>query len=134
MGAVTLMRTPAETALAQAFETAKGKLPGDRSAREKAFGDFIEVGLPHRRVEEFKYTDLRAALREAAPFARSPRPKTPRPRPHAGEGRSARSDALEDRDRQRARGARGVGSRPAAATASRSRPLTEAFGVGPSRC
>jgi Fe-S cluster assembly protein SufD len=68
MGAVTLMRTPAETALAQAFETAKSKLPGDRSAREKAFNDFIEVGLPHRRVEEFKYTDLRAAMREAAPF------------------------------------------------------------------
>ena len=25
------------------------------------------MGLPHRRVEAFKYTDLRAALREAAP-------------------------------------------------------------------
>ena len=72
MGAVTLMRTPAETALVQAFEAAKGKLPGDRSTRERAFNDFIEVGLPHRRVEEFKYTDLRAALREAAPFAEKP--------------------------------------------------------------
>jgi len=66
------MRTPAETALAQAFEAAKGKLPGDRDARVKAFSDFIEVGLPHRRVEEFKYTDLRAAMREAAPFADVP--------------------------------------------------------------
>ncbi len=72
MGAVTLMRTPAETALVQAFEAAKGKLPGDRSSREKAFSDFIEVGLPHRRVEAFKYTDLRAAMREAAPFADRP--------------------------------------------------------------
>ncbi len=72
MGAVTLMRTPAETALAQAFEAAKGKLPGDRDARVKAFSDFIEVGLPHRRVEAFKYTDLRAAMREAAPFAEAP--------------------------------------------------------------
>ncbi len=71
MGAVTLMRTPAETALVQAFEAAKGKLPGDHSSREKAFSDFIEVGLPHRRVEAFKYTDLRAAMREAAPFAAS---------------------------------------------------------------
>src|SRR4051812_7242892 len=70
--AVTLMRPPAETALAQAFEAAKGKLPGDRDARVKAFSDFIEVGLPHRRVEEFKYTDLRAAMREAAPFADVP--------------------------------------------------------------
>jgi Fe-S cluster assembly protein SufD len=69
MGAVTLMRTPAETALAQAFEAAKSKLPGDRDTRVKAFADFIEVGLPHRRVEEFKYTDLRAAIREAAPLA-----------------------------------------------------------------
>jgi Fe-S cluster assembly protein SufD len=72
MGAVTLMKTPAETALAQAFEAAKGKLPGDRAARVKAFSDFIEVGLPHRRVEAFKYTDLRAAMREAAPFAEKP--------------------------------------------------------------
>ena len=62
MGAVTLMKTPAETALVQAFEAAKGKLPGDRNARVKAFSDFIEVGLPHRRVEEFKYTDLRASM------------------------------------------------------------------------
>jgi Fe-S cluster assembly protein SufD len=72
MGAVTLMRTPAETALVQAFEAAKGKLPGDQSGRVKAFSDFIEVGLPHRRVEAFKYTDLRAAMREAAPFAERP--------------------------------------------------------------
>jgi Fe-S cluster assembly protein SufD len=71
-GGVTLMRTPAETALAQAFEVAKGKLPGDRTARERAFNDFLEVGLPHRRVEEFKYTDLRAAMREAAAFAEKP--------------------------------------------------------------
>src|SRR3954452_15958658 len=70
--AVTLMRTPAETALAQAFEAAKGKLPGDRDARVKAFSDFIEVGLPHRRGEAVKYTDLRAAMREAAPFADRP--------------------------------------------------------------
>jgi Fe-S cluster assembly protein SufD len=66
------MRTPAETALAQAFEAAKAKLPGDRNGRVKAFSDFIEVGLPHRRVEAFKYTDLRAAMREAAPFAERP--------------------------------------------------------------
>ena len=72
MAAVTLMRTPAETALAQAFEAAKQKLPGDRDGRVKAFSDFIEVGLPHRRVEAFKYTDLRAAMREAAPFAERP--------------------------------------------------------------
>jgi Fe-S cluster assembly protein SufD len=69
---VTPMRTPAETALALAFEVAKGKLPGDRTARERAFNDFLEVGLPHRRIEDFKNTDLRAALREAADFAAKP--------------------------------------------------------------
>src|ERR671911_468715 len=41
---------------------------------DRAFPVWAERGLPHRRVEEFKYTDLRAALREAAPFA--PRPDT----------------------------------------------------------
>ena len=30
------------------------------------------MGLPHRRVEEFKYTDLRALMREIAPFAATP--------------------------------------------------------------
>ena len=33
---------------------------------------FFERGLPHRRVEEFKYTDLRALVSEAAPFAAAP--------------------------------------------------------------
>src|SRR4051812_8646009 len=69
MAHVTLMRTPAETALVQAFETAKTTLPGNVESRAQAFEDFNRNGLPHRRVEEFKYTDLRAMLREAAPFA-----------------------------------------------------------------
>lgn len=74
MAAVTLMRTPAETALVEAFEGAKAALPGEASFREEAFRQFAERGLPHRRVEDFKYTDLRAALREAAPFAARPTP------------------------------------------------------------
>src|SRR5918998_6219803 len=72
MAAITLMKTPAETGLAQAFEAAKRTLPGNPDAREQAFRLFYERGLPHRRVEEFKYTDLRAAMREAAPFANRP--------------------------------------------------------------
>ncbi len=74
MAAITLMRTPAEAGLAQSFDELKRSLPGDTGERERAFALFAERGLPHRRVEEFKYTDLRAALREAAPFA--PRPDT----------------------------------------------------------
>jgi Fe-S cluster assembly protein SufD len=66
------MKTPAETALVQAFESAKTALPGDGESRAQAFERFTQRGLPHRRVEEFKYTDLRALLREVAPFAGVP--------------------------------------------------------------
>ena len=72
MADVTLMKTPAETALVQAFESAKTLLPGNVESRAQAFELFTQRGLPHRRVEEFKYTDLRAAMREAAPFAEKP--------------------------------------------------------------
>jgi Fe-S cluster assembly protein SufD len=72
MADVTLMKTPAETALAQAFESAKTALPGSVESRAQAFEQFNLRGLPHRRVEEFKYTDLRALLREIAPFAGVP--------------------------------------------------------------
>jgi Fe-S cluster assembly protein SufD len=66
------MKTPAETALVQAFESAKTALPGNGESRAQAFEQFTQRGLPHRRVEEFKYTDLRALLREVAPFAGVP--------------------------------------------------------------
>ncbi|PVE23202.1 Fe-S cluster assembly protein SufD [Microvirga sp. KLBC 81] len=72
MADVTLMKTAAETALAQAFESAKTTLPGNAESRAHAFEQFNLRGLPHRRVEEFKYTDLRALLREIAPFAGVP--------------------------------------------------------------
>jgi Fe-S cluster assembly protein SufD len=72
MADVTLMKTPAETALVQAFESAKTLLPGNVESRSQAFELFTQRGLPHRRVEEFKYTDLRAVLREIAPFASVP--------------------------------------------------------------
>ena len=72
MAQVMPMRTAAETGLARLFETVSPNLPGDPAARAEAFRDFSDVGLPHRRVEAFKYTDLRAAMREAAPFAPAP--------------------------------------------------------------
>ena len=78
---------PAETRLAETFEAARAGLPGDAAAREEAFRLFAERGLPHRRVEDFKYTDLRAAVREAAPFADRPSalllPYGSRPQPRA---------------------------------------------------
>jgi Fe-S cluster assembly protein SufD len=69
------VKTGAEQALADAYVAAKAKLPGDRKVaalREAAFGRFDALGLPHRRVEEWKYTDLRALMRVARPLAGAP--------------------------------------------------------------
>ena len=74
MAEITTMKTPAETALANLFTLSKATLPGDGEAREEAFSRFARQGLPHRRVEEWKYTDLRAAMRDAAPLAPVPSP------------------------------------------------------------
>ena len=68
-------KTEAELALAKAYAAAKPKLPGDRkiqALREVAFRHFDAQGLPHRRIEEWKYTDLRAFMREANPLAVAP--------------------------------------------------------------
>ena len=64
---VTPIKTAAETALADAFTRRKALLPGSREVaglREAAFRRFERAGLPHRRVEEWKYTDLRALMRD----------------------------------------------------------------------
>jgi Fe-S cluster assembly protein SufD len=65
---VAVMKTKAEQALTQAFAAAVDKLPGGQPVvelRKRAIGTFAGLGLPHRRIEEWKYTDLRTALREA---------------------------------------------------------------------
>jgi Fe-S cluster assembly protein SufD len=57
----TRIRTKAEEALARHFAA----LPLDdpmRDIRADAFGAFAAKGLPHRRIEEWKYTDLRALV------------------------------------------------------------------------
>jgi len=72
---VAMIKTAAETALAQAYLKARTRLPGDdaiAAQREAAFDLFARQGLPHRRVEEWKYTDLRALMREAKPLAAPP--------------------------------------------------------------
>jgi Fe-S cluster assembly protein SufD len=69
------IKTAAETALAASFAAARRALPGAASVaalREDAFRRFESEGLPHRRVEEWKYTDLRALMREASPLADAP--------------------------------------------------------------
>jgi Fe-S cluster assembly protein SufD len=72
---VTPIKTAAETALAQSFAQVRGLLPGDDAVaalRKSAFDVFVKEGLPHRRVEDWKYTDLRALMRDAKPLADPP--------------------------------------------------------------
>ncbi len=65
------VKTAAENALVEQFTAVKAKLPGNRDARETAFAAVVE-GLPHRRIEEWKYTDLRALMKDAKPLAAVP--------------------------------------------------------------
>lgn len=67
--------TAAEIALAKSFEASKAKLPGTADIaqwREDSFRSFSASGLPHRRVESWHYTDLRALMRESLPLASFP--------------------------------------------------------------
>ncbi len=83
------LRTAAETALAANFAAAKDGLPGMNAVaalREAAFQRFEADGLPSRRIEEWKYTDLRALMREAKPLAPVP--------DAAARGRAAQSPTL----------------------------------------
>ena len=69
------VKTAAEQALVETFTAAKPTLPGGGAIvalRENAFRHFDARGLPHRRVEEWKYTDLRALMRDAKPLAAPP--------------------------------------------------------------
>src|SRR3989442_1534144 len=72
MAELTLMKNAAEQQLAAEWAAAKAKLPGAAPQREAAFERFAATGLPHRRVEEGKYTDLRTMMRDAKPLATPP--------------------------------------------------------------
>ncbi len=64
---VRSLRTPAEEGLIQAL----GELPSS-PARDRALGLVSDGGLPHRRVEQWKYFDLRAMMRDARSAATAP--------------------------------------------------------------
>ena len=67
-----ILRTDAENTLATEFNAARTRLPGGPAtvaAREAAFAAFQKAGLPHRRVEAWHYTDLRALVRTVPPLA-----------------------------------------------------------------
>ncbi|MCW5716711.1 MAG: Fe-S cluster assembly protein SufD [Bauldia sp.] len=71
------LKTEAELALAEQYRGARAILPGSAAVarkRDEAFATFERLGLPHRRVEAWKYTDLRALMRVAVPVADPPNP------------------------------------------------------------
>jgi Fe-S cluster assembly protein SufD len=64
-----------ERALADQFAAVMPRLPGGKAVaamRTRALDAFAREGLPHRRIEDWKYTDLRALMREALPPAAAP--------------------------------------------------------------
>jgi Fe-S cluster assembly protein SufD len=67
---VAVLKTKTEQALSEAFGAAAPELPGTPEIgklRRDAMGRFGSLGLPHRRIEAWKYTDLRTLLKEALP-------------------------------------------------------------------
>jgi Fe-S cluster assembly protein SufD len=65
------MRTRAEQALVEQFEVFSRDWPDKDAAqsRRTALEAFKATGLPHRRIEEWKYTDLRSRVTDAYPPA-----------------------------------------------------------------
>ena len=89
---VAVLKTKAEQALVES-----SKLPrlccqaahGVRELRSRAIGTFAALGLPHKRIEEWKYTDVRERLREVPPLAVAPAVALDGPALEAGLGRLA---------------------------------------------
>src|SRR5713226_4311901 len=72
---VVLAKTETGRALSDIFAIAQDRLPGTGKAadhRRQAFEAYERVGLPHRRIEDWKYTDLRVLMREVLPLAAAP--------------------------------------------------------------
>lgn len=71
---VEALKTKAEQGFAEQFDAGRSGLAGAGNPwvdgfREAGWKTYAASGLPHRRVEEWKYTDLRARLDEAFPAA-----------------------------------------------------------------
>ncbi|KQT29315.1 MULTISPECIES: Fe-S cluster assembly protein SufD [Bradyrhizobium] len=72
---VAVAKTGGGRAVSDLFASAEGRLPGSPeviAARREAFESYERLGLPHRRIEEWKYTDLRALVGEVLPLAAIP--------------------------------------------------------------
>jgi Fe-S cluster assembly protein SufD len=72
---LALAKNETGRALSDAFVVARDRLPGAgkvADARRQAFDAYQRAGLPHRRIEDWKYTDLRVLMREVLPLAAAP--------------------------------------------------------------
>ncbi len=72
---LALAKTETGRALSDAFAVARDRLPGVGKVadiRRQAFEAYERAGLPHRRIEDWKYTDLRVLMREVLPLAAAP--------------------------------------------------------------
>ncbi len=72
---VVLAKTETGRALSDIFAIAQDRLPGAGKVadlRRQAFEAYERAGLPHRRIEDWKYTDLRVLMREVLPSAAVP--------------------------------------------------------------
>jgi Fe-S cluster assembly protein SufD len=72
------MKTEAEEGLAANYRAIRDSLAGSKAVAERrdvAFAAFERQGLPHRRVEAWKYTDLPARMKRADPIAPAPSPE-----------------------------------------------------------
>ena len=68
-----ILRTQAEEDLLRQFQERFSDSDDPiTELRDDAFGAMREVGLPHRRVEEYKYTDLKAAIRSVPDIVARP--------------------------------------------------------------
>ena len=82
---VAVIKTKAESGFLDQFQQVLPSLPGGAdvaSVRRGAIAAFTELGMPHRRIEAWKYTDLRTLLKE------------PQPEPSVGQPASVSRPAL----------------------------------------
>lgn len=72
---LALAKTETGRPLSDIFAAARDRLPGAgkvADARRQAFESYERSGLPHRRIEDWKYTDLRVLMRDVLPLAAMP--------------------------------------------------------------
>lgn len=70
--AVEIKKTKAEQEYTDLFKAAADSLPGDEAVKQlrtEAFTRFEQQGLPNRRVEEWKYSDVKGAIKDAYALA-----------------------------------------------------------------